>query len=145
MWSYSLSTIKHFVWWGFRFSRHSRFCKAPSLLSEVVKLSILRNEFFSFLEDVILSRPCEVLLSFSLTHSKHSSRLTHSIWIIYFFSKARNESLHDLTFHLYLKINGTVRRALCIYEFGETSFLRDVCMVLSSVNWKLPFFKWFDF
>ena len=58
---------------------------------------------------------------------------------LFFFSKARNESLHDLTFHLYLKINGTVRRALCIYEFGETSFLRDVCMVLSSVNWKLPF------
>lgn len=133
------ATIKHFVWWRFRFSRHSRSCKAPSLLREVVKLSILRNEFFSFLEDVILSRPCKVLLSLSLTHSRHSSRLTHSISIIYFFSKARNESLHDLTFHLYLKINRTVRRALCIYEFGETSFLRDVCMVLSSVNWKLPF------
>ena len=56
-----------------------------------------------------------------------------------FFSKARNESLHDLTFHLYLKINGTVTRALCIYEFGERSFLRDVCIVLFSVNWKLPF------
>ena len=60
-----------------------------------------------------------------------------------FFSKARNESLHDLNFHLSLKINGTVRRGLCIYEFREMSFLREVCFVLCQLE--IAFLKLFDF